>query len=304
MSRRGKTKDGKNKKKKIRIDRQTLLKSEMALLVVISVFAVTIAWFRLQNSARANELSLTADSASYIKVALEEGGPDVTALAEGERFIDINMPVFYNVETGPDGESQLAPGVSGELKLYITALSPNVTQCRINTESIPLFDAEDETLTEEEQEQLNKLLKGHIQFYRTRSYDPVEKIYQYEGLIAETEDVEGLDASAITLIVPLELQQEKEVSIYWVWFYEYGDIDEEGQKRKGEYYFDMERFGNFLTTSGKTLEGLSADEKELYYGMYYDYADTLIGLNVSEIRMHIAVSGLDAGGNNAGTPGT
>lgn len=275
------------------MDRQFLLKIEMAVIVVISVIAVTIAWFRLQDSAWGRELTLGTLNADYIRVSLTAGGEDVTRIEEGNRYIDINMPNFYNVEQNDQGKTLMAPGVSGELKLYVTALSPNVSSCRINTECIPLFDTGEEGLTEEQRtqrENLKKLVKGHIQFYTNRSYDPGTGIYSFSGLIEES----SLDNRYATLTVPLVQNEEKPVTIYWVWFYEYTDIPGEGRNRTDpRYYYDMKNLQAYLALSHKTVAELTEEERVLYY----DYGDTLIGLNVPKIQFHIAVNALDDEGS-------
>ncbi|MGN0341732.1 MAG: hypothetical protein ACI4DO_02970 [Roseburia sp.] len=280
-------------RKKLHMDRQLLLKMEMTLIVVISVITVTIAWFCLRNSAWGRDLTLGTLNADYIRVALTAGGEDVTRLDESERYIDINMPNFYNVEQNAEGETLMAPGVSGELKLYITALSPNVRSCRINTECIPLFGTEEEGLTEEQrsqQEKLQKLVKGHIQFYTNRSYDPDAGTYSFSGLIGEG----SADSQYATFTVPLVQNREEPVTIYWVWFYEYTDIPTEGRARTDAgYYCDMDRLNAYLAANGKSLETLTDDERELYFYDYYDYGDTLIGLNVPEVKFHIVVNALD-----------
>lgn len=272
----------------------------MAVVVIISVIAVTIAWFRLNDSAWANGLSLGTARADYIRVALEAGGPDVTTLTEEQRQIDINMPNFYNVEKNSEGDTLLAPGVSGELKLYITALSPSVTSCRINTECIPVLE-EDNDLTEEQIENLDQLLQGHIQFYRQRTQDAVTGEYTYSGLIGETSN----SGQYATFTLDLVQDVEKPVTIYWVWFYEYTDIPAEGTARQDAgYYYDVERLKAYMSANGMDVNAMTKDEWTAYLGtmteqeqiLYYDYGDTLIGLNVPEVQFHIVVDALDDAG--------
>lgn len=293
-----------HKRKKLHIDRQLLLKCEMALLVVISIITVTIAWFRLQNSALVKGLDLGTYGSDYIKVALEPNGQDVSTLDETGRYIDISMPDFYNVEKDSQGKTLLAPGVSGELKLYITALSPNVSQCRINTECIPLFgteDADQSTLTAEQtqmQESLKKLVKGHIQFYTQRTKDEATGSYSFSGLIGESSE----DDTYATLMVPLEQNVEKAVTIYWVWFYEYTDIPEEGRNRTDAgCYYDMDKLKAALAAGVTTGSSITVDDLNAYVqqmneeqkNLYYDYGDTRIGLNVPNIQFHIMVNALE-----------
>lgn len=292
----------KNREQKLHMDRQLLMKLEMAMIVVISVIAVTIAWFQLINSAWAKDLTLKAGSADYIKVALESGGKDVSELEEDQRYIDINMPNFYNVEKNAVGKTLMAPGVSGKLNLYITSLHPDVTSCRINAECIPVFESENAegmgetegTGLTEEQKALEKLVKGHIQFYRYYSEED-----GYTGFIGETEyagTLNGTDPQNATLTIDgLQQGVEQHVTIYWIWFYEYTDIPDEGKGRDDSgYYFDYNGKVSSLTTEEKVL--------------YYDYGDTQIGLKVPELKFHIVVDALDesvseTGENNHSEPG-
>ncbi len=302
-----------HKRKKLHIDRQLLLKGEMVLLVAISIITVTIAWFRLQNSALVKGLELGTYGSDYIKVALKPGGQDVSTLDENARSIDINMPNFYNVEKDSQGKTLLAPGVSGELNLYITALSPNVSQCHINTECIPLFgteDADQSTLTAEQtqmQESLKKLVKGHIQFYRNRTKDETTGTYSFNGLIGESSENDNTYA---TLTISLEQKVEKPVTIYWVWFYEYSDIPQEGRNRAdGGCYFDMDKLKAALAVETTTGSSITVDELNSYVqqmneeqkNLYYDYGDTRIGLNVQNIQFHIVVNALEGDGTISAT---
>lgn len=240
---------------KKKLSRETVLKIELLLVLVVTVIAVTIAWFVLFNQAKASGVSLKSSTAEHIRVALVPGGEDVLELSGDEALININMPEFYNMDA-----DMMAPGVYGHFDLYITALSPVATECTIGVRSI--CDYIEEVVTDDAAvEELDRLVAGHIQFYTTYEND------NYSGVIKPE--------SVINL--PLSYNEEKKVTIYWRWFYEYTDIPAEGRTLNGEFYFDPD---NFAPGSGYTEED---------YVLLYDYADTKIGLGVKKIAFRMDI---------------
>lgn len=240
---------------KKKLSRETVLKIELLLVLVVTVIAVTIAWFVLFNQAKASGVSLKSSTAEHIRVALVPGGEDVLELSESEAFVDINMPEFYNMDT-----DMMAPGVYGHFNLYITALSPVATECTIGLNHISEY-IEEVMVDEATVAELDKLVAGHIQFYTTYENDI------YSGVIKPGTHIN----------VPLSYNEEKKVTIYWRWFYEYIDIPAEGRTLNGEFYFDPDNF-----TPGS---GYSEDD----YVLLYDYADTKIGLGVKKIAFRMDI---------------
>lgn len=258
-----------------------ILHVEMMVLITISLIAVTIAWFVLTDRAQVNGMRLMAGDAEYIKVALEAGGQDVTELEGDAKYIDVGMPVFANTKAG-----QMAPGTYGEMKLYITALSPVAKGCSIRVEHIAEYvqsvvdDSLDPDAGNQEniitKSEIDKLLKGHIQLYAQCEEDANgENVYT--ELISEGEP----------LVVPLEQDVEKEVSIYWVWPYEYTDLTQESLNQFSddkEQFFDEDKYDIDLDEAGEYTQ------KD--YISFYDYGDTKLGMNVKDVHFHIYVDGL------------
>lgn len=254
--------------KKRKINENFILRVEMMVLIMISLIAVTIAWFVLSNRAQVKGMNLKAGDAEYIRVAVSENGPDVLELAESERYVEIGMPTFANTKTG-----QMAPGTYGEMKLYITALNPVVDGCSISVNSVPEYVDEDDTNVT--QEEIEKLLKGHIQFYKNCSVD-ADGNRTYSGLIT--------DESVYN--VPLT-EDEKEVTIYWVWPYEYTDVTDEAKEAFGtdmDQFFDKDKYDKSEYASGAY--------KEKQCVSFYDYGDTKLGMHVKNVYFHIYVNGL------------
>ena len=264
-----------------KINENLILNIEMLVLITISLIAVTIAWFVLTNRAQVNGMRLMAGDTEYIKVALEAGGQDVLQLDENEKYMDVGMPGFANTKDG-----QMAPGTYGEMKLYVTALSPVAKGCSIRVEHIaeyvesvvdgsldPEAANQDNVITKNE---IDKLLKGHIQLYAQCEQDENgENVYT--GLISEGEP----------LVVTLEHNVEKEVTIYWVWPYEYTDLTEESRNLFGEdreQFFDKDKYDIDVDEAG------GYTQKD--YISFYDYGDTKLGMNVKDLHFHIYVDGL------------
>ena len=226
-----------------KINENLILNIEMMVLITISLIAVTIAWFVLTNRAQATGVQLMAGDTEYIKVALEAGGQDVTELEGDAKYIDVGMPVFANTKAG-----QMAPGTYGEMKLYITALSPIAKGCNIRVEHIAEYvqsvvdDSLDPDAGNQEnvitKSEIDKLLRGHIQLY-AKCEEDANGENVYTELISEGEP----------LVVHLEQDVEKEVTIYWVWPYEYTDLPEEALQVFGddkEQFFDEDEYNDTL----------------------------------------------------------
>lgn len=114
-----------------KINENLILRLEMMVLCMISLITVTIAWYVLGNRAQVNGMRLQAGDTEYIKVAVSENGADVLQLEEGQRYVEVGMPDFANTRQG-----QMAPGTYGEIKLYITALSPLCKGCNITVDNV------------------------------------------------------------------------------------------------------------------------------------------------------------------------
>ncbi|MBR1692637.1 MAG: hypothetical protein IJ711_07670 [Lachnospiraceae bacterium] len=264
---------------KKKFDQRIVLRIEMIILIVITIIAVTLAWFVLNNHSLVKGMNLTAQDDEYLRVALQPGGEDVDILTLSGNTVeaDVQLPYYYNINEINSDRKLMAPGVYGQVDLYITALSPMLKQCSVSVNSIPEFiDSVSENSAQTEA--LGALLDGHIQFYQTR--DEENKGTGYTGLITDENP----------LVVDLEENVEKKVTIYWIWFYEYRDIPAEGRLLDVSNYFDMDRYDSTLSPYDPTVSAndvLMAD-----YITYYDYGDTKIGLSVDNVRFHIHVNAL------------
>lgn len=203
------------------LDQRVVLRLEMAILVSISIIAVTIAWFVLQNHVWGKGIDLTISNDEYLIVALETGGDDVLDLqAQGSpALVSVQLPDYYNIENG-----KLAPGASGQMDFYVTSKSPITTDCYLYADILPVFadefvispsDTPQQAQEKSEQQAIiQALLEGHIQFYQHKEVDEQTGQVTYSNRIQENERFH----------IELEQDVEKKVTIYWVWFYQYVDV--------------------------------------------------------------------------------
>ena len=261
--------------KRRKINENFILRLEMIVLLTISLIAVTIAWFVLSNFAKVNSLKLQAGDSDYIKVAVSANDVDILQLPETKRYVEIGMPQFENTRSG-----ELAPGTYGEINIYVTALNPVVDGCSVSINSVPEYT---EDVTEETEntaksvtkEEIQKLLKGHIQFYAKCDISD-EGTRTYSELITEENP----------FMVPLTEDEEETVTIYWVWPYEYTDIPEgtvNAFSQDKTYFFDKDKYNSNEESNYKDADYIS----------FYDYGDTKLGMHVKDIHFHICVNGLN-----------
>lgn len=256
----------KRTKRKKKADRKIILKIELGVIILATIIAVTVAWFVRKNLAQVKDTNLKISSAEYIRVALEEGGNDVLELTGEDAFIKINMPEFFDTEA-----DKLAPGVYGHMDLYITALSPLTEKCSLTLDFVPEYI---DGLTDEEKLEIDNLLKGHIQFYQVRQNEV--NGYSYSSIITDDNP----------LIVDLTYEEEIKTTIYWVWFYEYSDIPDEGRNFEPYNYYDMDKYA-------PEYEDTYVLRDRVYF---YDYGDTKIGLGTKNTAFRINVETLNLDG--------
>lgn len=265
---------------KKKFDQAMVMRMEMIILIVVTIIAITLAWFVLDNHVRKSGLELQAHDLEYLRVALAPDGEDVDILTLSGNTVeaDIQLPYYYNINEINSNRKLMAPGVYGQIDLYIEPLSPMVHQCSVSINSIPeMIDSLSGQSVS--QNGLGDLVDGHIQFYRNR--DDVHKDTGYTGLITEGDP----------LVVDLQQGVETKATIYWIWFYEYRDIPVEGRQFEAENYFDMDRYS--VSVNGIYDKAVTETSPLMpQYITYYDYGDTKMGLSLKDIYFHIHVNAL------------
>lgn len=185
----------------------------MLVIVMIAMIAATVAWFLYFKVVAVSNMGMTTADCEVLKVEVKQGtikdenGMDTTNFVEvkegkeNDVLVDLDMPVFDNVETyeitvgeaGSGGSqnnesenavettkrvSKMAPGVYGSLTIRITPLSREINHYEIRPETI--FNYVDSvnvvleegtpsvTQTDNNVKILQELAKGHILFFEKR----------------------------------------------------------------------------------------------------------------------------------------
>lgn len=268
---------------KKKFDQRIIMRIEMVILIVITIIAITLTWFVMANHSREEGWNLQAHGDEYLKVALEPGGEDVGILTLSGNTVeaDVQLPQYYDINVSGSAKKLMAPGVSGKIDLYITSLSPVVERCSVSMNSVPEYidSVSANTILKQKVE---NLVNGHVQFYT--DYDETQGTYS--GLIGEGSPL---------IVEDLKENEERKVTLYWIWFYEYRDIPDEGRALRAENYFDFDHYAIAeedyrASIEGNTVSDNSATMQEYITG--YDYGDTKIGLSVKDLYFHLHVNAL------------
>ena len=302
----------------------------MIVVVVISVIAATVAWFTFFRNNRISGMGISVGSAdSGLKVAMDSNGPDIDDLKaiQGTDSVEfsINMPLFDNVEnymspqkTATDGSiiatstpvSKMAPGVYGEVTMYLTSLNQQVDQFRITpsvllTYSDDSSDRMDETTwtvsgpavgengtkgDNEIKKAMRQLVQGHILFFGKRT-EGEDGTYSYSEPISPNGDG-TLDIGPMTGNLDFDEQgngKETKVTVYWCWVYEYDELPDD---MKNAVVAEGHKYQKQLFADEDVTENENWSNEDTYrLTQLYDYADTKIATNVKSMRFHFRVDG-------------
>lgn len=239
----------------------------VAVIILVNG-GLVFAWF-FMSDASINELEgeVTDLDDIIVKMKVIDDEKNVTKYdmnkinADG-KIIDEGLAKLINIT-----EDNIAPGAFGEIYFSITSNSVNFNEATIkitpnpnvidnlssivkleNGESVPV-------ITEEE---LTDIIQSHILFFTNREYDEESGKYVYSGNLSYDID----NDEPVKTTTSLTQNEEKEVTIYWVWPYEYSDYNE---------YLEL----GIPATSSLTRA--------------YDEADTKIGNYVKSINLHFKV---------------
>lgn len=183
-------------KTKWKLNDKAILRYEMSMLFIMLVVSVTIAWFAFSGFGTMSGLSMAvAEVKPYIRLSNDVDGGD---LGEGEK-----IPLTFSKLN----QTTLMPGTDGVLSVYITSMRDNISGCKIILKKIiPTYY--DDTLSEEQQNQILDIVSRHIVFYCPEG----EEKYEYKIKLNEG------------YIIPLETNEVKEIDINWIWPYSYSTI--------------------------------------------------------------------------------
>ena len=238
---------------------QIITSAVMLVVSVLVLISVTIAWYTgNQDRPTVTGMQMSAAEVGEIKIALAPGGEDILVLQEnnieGDEYADIGLEELINIESG-----KIAPGAFGKVTFYITPLSNSIKKCVV-TPSILLQQGSGDWYSGEESEttsteggeggaggagtlpttrELYEITKRHIEFF-----------------IDDTMTTKVTDQTPCQILWGTgEEMQEKAITIYWKWHYEYpfsaaeeSSLSQEQQKEKIDLY-DQEdtKIGNYVT---------------------------------------------------------
>ena len=299
----------------------------MIVVIVVSIIAATVAWFAISSNNKVSGLGITLGNANgSLKIAMDPNGPDVDELKaiDGSDSVEfsINMPLFDNVEhymstpkTATDGSilatsgpvSKLAPGVYGEVTMYLTSLDQQITHFRITPSILLTYidgssDRMDETTwtvsgpavgedatkgDNDTKKAMRQLVQGHILFFGNRTLES-DGTYSYSDPISPNGDG-TLNIGPMVGDLGFDSQNnkgiEKAVTVYWCWVYEYDELPEVMRS-------SITTYQKQLFATGDLAENEDLTKAEPYrLTQLYDYADTKIGTNVKSMRFHFRVDG-------------
>lgn len=239
----------------------------MCLLLVAVLFSATTAWYSSSNAVSAHGMTVTTGETGGLKVALEQGGPDIMLLPEvnekGIPVIPIKLTDLNNIK-----EEMIAPGAYGPMTFYITSLGETITRYSIKVKLSYKEEAEAENqLSPEQQEEIKDLMENHISVYTDMETVSEEGRWgKFSNPLEYYTDADASDGTAAkgNLVFNTEVKAE----IYWVWNYEYTDIP-----------------GN---------ENLSGEERREKI-REYDEEDTMLGNYIDNIWFDVYITGQTAG---------
>lgn len=309
----------------------------MMVVVAIAIIAATVAWFTFSSYAAVTDLSLTTAQSDTLLVELKNGVDEngyrfvkADSLNEDSVYVDMDMPLFDNVEQYTIGEdeeakdvSKLAPGVSGTITIRLTPLKESINGYKITGKSIFNY-IEDSSEDEEELEsnssvnkmEIDYLSLGHIMLFAERKEIPEgdnprvddKKITEYvhDRKYVYDKQLTMDEETAITGALSWDSDNEEgiaqELTIYWYWPYEYDNLSENLQKELVLEGYDsksddekamcQELYKNYYDPD-KLQERLSGNSVRWTEQQLYDYADTLIGTYVKSIQLYLEVEGFN-----------
>lgn len=324
----------------------------MLVVSAIALIAGTVAWFTYYPLLSAGKLGMTTADCDNLKVAINSEGADLQELqtvAEEKGYskdsivFSLQMPMYDNVEyyettqyqvkesTDADtleptidveektgvNVNKLAPGVSGEITMYVTSLNKQINRFRITPDVLLTYaDGEKDqldsslqrqlpsdtaTISEADRVLLHQLVRGHILFFQKK-----ESSTDSEGNVTYTYSQQIFpDSTGQYEAGPLEDDlvfdtithkgEEKKITIYWVWPYEYEKIPEETKQyiEINSTLPDKKSFENsmfFCADTQDQMQQLAANTEEIKTQLY-DYGDIEIGQLIKSVNFYFKIEG-------------
>ena len=224
----------------------------------------TVAWFSGDlGSALAKGMQLRAEEQGDIRIALKEGGADISTLEGENKYVNVGLEQLTNIEFMENGTKvyKMAPGAYGQVVFYVTPLKQDVGSCTVVPE-VRLKDKDGNLVAQGSD--VYRIANEHIIFY----YDKEENGGTTQTILNMT-TVSGADGTSVTMresaVFPLEWDsanhrgKEKKITLYWRWDYEY-PTDRILPSYQGSHLSDAEKKNQYNledTTIGNEIKHMN-----------------------------------------------
>lgn len=196
----------------------------MSILSILMLVGFTVAWFSGDlGAALAKGMQLRAEEQGDIRIALKEGGADISTLEGENKYVNVGLEELNNIEFVENGVKvyKMAPGAYGQVFFYVTPLKPDVGSCTVVPE-VRLKDKAGNLVAQDSD--VYRIANEHIIFYYYKTGETTPTLLNMTM-------VSGKDGTRVTMresaVFPLEWDStantgiEKKITLYWRWDYEY-----------------------------------------------------------------------------------
>lgn len=234
----------------------------MSILSILMLVGFTVAWFSGDlGSALAKGMQLRAEEQGDIRIALKEGGADISTLEGENKYVNVGLEQLTNIEFMENGTKvyKMAPGAYGQVVFYVTPLKQDVGSCTVVPE-VRLKDKDGNLVAQDSD--VYRIANEHIIFYYYKTGETTPTLLNMTT-------VSGKDGTRVTMresaVFPLEWDStndkgsEKEITLYWRWDYEY-PTDRVLPSYEGSHLSDAEKKNQYNredTTIGNEIKHMN-----------------------------------------------
>lgn len=234
----------------------------MSILSILMLVGFTVAWFSGDlGAALAKGMQLRAEEQGDIRIALKEGGADISTLEGENKYVNVGLEELNNIEFVENGVKvyKMAPGAYGQVVFYVTPLKQDVGSCTVVPE-VRLKDKDGNLVAQDSD--VYRIANEHIIFYYYKTGETTPTLLNMTT-------VSGKDGTRVTMresaVFPLEWDStantgiEKKITLYWRWDYEY-PTDRVLPSYEGSHLSDAEKKNQYNledTTIGNEIKHMN-----------------------------------------------
>ena len=288
--------------------------SGLFVIAVVVIILACLAWFAANNRVNATTASLNAKAVRYTITA--QGNKAGTYDSEVSDKLDTSDSMQVSATSNLnnyDGSQQLGPGSYGSLTFTVTPCTDDVGSITVNL-SRYLATKTDEVQssanaeTDEESDQLLKLISGHIVFFKANSNGFYEQPILNGGVTIDKSEFGGASRTPVAR------------TVYWIWPEHFRDFvltggvnyeknlfaatdaagynallnDINGNDSWKKYFLERPATGSDSTlTPIQVKQGMSTADLQTCSDAY-DAADEEIGNSVRYVQIRLTANEADA----------